>query len=49
MLHIRGHWRVETVMLFRDGMDETQMPRMEGLAFEFRNGNADGFFGRVIG
>ena len=49
MLHIRRHRRVEAVVFFGRGMDEAEVPRVEGLAFEIGDGDADGFFGGLVG
>jgi len=49
VLHIRRHRRVEAVVFFGRGMDEAEVPRVEGLAFEIGDGDADGFFGGLVG
>ena len=49
MLHVRRDRGIKAVMLFCDGVDEPEVPRVEGLAFEISNGYSDRFLSGLVG
>jgi hypothetical protein len=48
VLHIIWDGGIETMVLFCDGVNESQVAGVEGLAFKIGDGDANGFLGGLI-